>query len=130
MKLSDQQYAQALYETLAEAKPGDYDTVISNFISVLKRTGHLNRYPSIIEAYERYDKEARGVTEATVTLAHETKVSGTVIDALNTLAQKDVKVKTQIDENIIGGVVIRMDDTLIDASVKNSLSQLKKDLST
>ena len=40
-----------------------------------------------------------------------------------------VELKKKIDENILGGVVIKMDDTLIDASVKRSLEDLKKDLS-
>jgi F0F1-type ATP synthase delta subunit len=39
-----------------------------------------------------------------------------------------VELKKKIDENVIGGVVVKVDDQMLDASVKNNLAQLKKEL--
>ena len=38
------------------------------------------------------------------------------------------EIKTRVDESIIGGVVVRVDDTLIDASVRTQLNNLNNNL--
>lgn len=129
MKFNHRQYAQALHEALADTTPKDQDKVIENFIEVLKAKGDLAEYEKIIAAYEVYDREQRGVTEVEVTTAEgATKVNKSLIDDLNKIVGKDIEVKQKVDSNLIGGVVIRAGDTLIDGSVKNQLDQLQKNL--
>jgi F-type H+-transporting ATPase subunit delta len=36
--------------------------------------------------------------------------------------------RTRVDESIIGGVVVRVGDKVLDGSVRNKLSQLKKQM--
>lgn len=129
MKFNHRQYAQALYEALADTAPKDQDKVIENFIEVLKAKGDLAEYEKIIAAYEVYDREQRGVTEVEVTTAEDsTKVNKSLIDDLNKIVGNDIEVKQKVDSNLIGGVVIRAGDTLIDGSIKNQLDQLQKNL--
>lgn len=129
MKFNHRQYAQALHEALADTAPKDQDKVIENFIEVLKAKGDLAEYEKIIAAYEVYDREQRGVTEVEVTTAEgSTKVNKSLIDDLNKIVGSDIEVKEKVDSNLIGGVVIRAGDTLIDASLKNQLDQLQKNL--
>ncbi len=129
MKFNHRQYAQALHEALAETTPKDQDIVIQNFIEVLKAKGDLAEYEKIIAAYEVYDREQRGVTEVEVTTAEgSTKVNKSLIDDLNKIVGSDIEVKEKVDSNLIGGVVIRAGDTLIDGSIKNQLDQLQKNL--
>lgn len=129
MKFNHRQYAQALHEALADTAPKDQDKVIENFIEVLKAKGDLAEYEKIIAAYEVYDREQRGVTEVEVTTAEgSTKVNKSLIDDLNKIVGNDIEVKQKVDSNLIGGVVIRAGDTLIDGSIKNQLDQLQKNL--
>lgn len=129
MKFNHRQYAQALYEALADTSPKDQDKVINNFIEVLKAKGDLAEYEKIIEVYETYDREQRGVTEVEVITADgATKVNKSLIEDLNKIIGKDIEVKQKVDSNLIGGVVIRAGDTLIDGSIKNQLDQLHKNL--
>lgn len=128
MKYSSEQYANALFEALSEVGPKDHDTVIENFIALLQEQNELEHYEAIIEAYERLEQEKRGIQPATVTVARDMKLTGGLLEELNSLAKKKLEITTQVDESIIGGVVIRMDDTLIDASVKTQLEQLKNSL--
>jgi F-type H+-transporting ATPase subunit delta len=51
------------------------------------------------------------------------------ISELNALVGKNLELKKKIDESLIGGVTIKVDDTLIDASVKSQLDKLKNTLS-
>lgn len=129
MKYSIQQYAQALYDALHETAEKDHEKIIDKFVDILKTNQDLAKYEQIIDTYERLDNEARGVLKANVTTAREVKLDKGVIDKLNELAGTKLEVEHKVDDSLIGGVVIRMDDTLIDASVKGQLGKLKKSLS-
>ena len=68
--------------------------------------------------------------DATVTSA--TKLSKQQIDdiakALKTRLGRDVKIETEIDENLIGGAVIRAGDVVIDGSLRARLEGLATSL--
>lgn len=128
MKFSHKQYAQALYEAIAETKAKDHDVVIENFIQILKDKGDLTEYEKIVEEYERYEKEMKGITDVEVTTATDAKINKTLLDDLNDLVGKDIDLKHKVDNNLIGGVVIKAGDTLIDGSVKHHLDNLRDTL--
>ena len=127
MRFTKQQYAQALYEALQESSPKSHDKVIDNFIKALRDNGDLGSYEEIISYYEVYDKEQRGVTEVEVVTANSS-VNKSLINDLNKLVGKSAEITNKTDEKIIGGVVIRIDDTLIDGSIKNHLDNLGNSL--
>lgn len=129
MKFTHKQYAQALYEAIADTAPKDQEKVIENFIEVLKQKGDLAEYEKIIAAFEIYDGEQKGITEVTVTTAGDTELSKSMLNELNSLVGKDIEIKQKVDSGIIGGVVIRAGDTLIDGSVRNQLNHLRDNLS-
>lgn len=129
MKYSVKQYVQGLYEALQDTKTTDHDQVINNFVEVLKSNGDLDYYEKIVTAYEAYDKEVKGIKQVEVTTAKDAVVNEKLISHLNELVGKDVELKKKIDESLIGGVTVKVDDTLIDASVKSQLNKLKNTLS-
>jgi F-type H+-transporting ATPase subunit delta len=124
MRFTHTQYAQALYESFQDTKPKDYDTIIENFFQVLQKNGDLNEYEKIIAVYEEYDRQQRGIKEMEVITAGETKLNKTMVDELNRIAGADIEIKQKIDRNLIGGVVIKVEDTLIDGSIRNHLNNL------
>jgi F-type H+-transporting ATPase subunit delta len=128
MKFKAKQYAQALYEALQETKPKDQDIVIENFIEILKQKGDLAEYETIIAEYEVYDREQRGIKEVEITTAGGAQMNKSLINDLNEIIGADIEVKEKVDKNLIGGVVIKAGDTLIDGSIKNQLEQLRGNL--
>ena len=130
MKFTHKQYAQALHEALVETSPKDQDTIIENFIEILKQKGDLAEYEKIVAAYESYDKELKGIIDVEVTTATDASVSTNkaFIDELNAIVGKDIAIQHKIDNNLIGGVVIKAGDTLIDGSIKHNLENLHKTL--
>ena len=48
--------------------------------------------------------------------------------SISQFAGKDVQLETQTDEAILGGVVVRIGDTIIDGSLRTRLTQLKQAL--
>lgn len=128
MKFSLPQYVVALYQTLHETKEKDHDKVIANFIEVLKHNGDLGHYEKIVNAYEDYDRKQRGVKQVEITTAHDDKLSKSIISELNEIVGKDIELKQKVDESIIGGLVLKVEDTLIDGSIKRQLSNLNDSL--
>ena len=127
MKYSKSQYVQALYEALQDTDAKSHDRVIDNFIQALRANGDLGSYEAIIKEYEVYDKQQRGVKDVEVTTAGAT-VNKSLIHELNSLLGKNIDVIQKQDDKIIGGVVIKVGDTLIDGSIKNHLDKLGKTL--
>jgi F-type H+-transporting ATPase subunit delta len=130
MKFSPKQYAEALYDSISKVKPSDQDKVLDNFVSVLAANGDLKLYDNIAEEFHKLELKEKGVTQATVTSAKGLNADNEkrIIKELNDLVKGKVELKKKIDENVIGGVVIQLEDTLIDASVKRSLQDLKNNL--
>ena len=131
MKISPKQFAQVLFETLETTAPSHIDKVLDNFVGVLKEHNALNMFEAIQEELEKLDLGKQGIKQAEVTsakpLSRENEKE--IIESLNKLVQGDVKLKKKIDENLIGGAVLRVEDKIIDTSVKHSLEQLKINLS-
>jgi F-type H+-transporting ATPase subunit delta len=127
MKYSQSQYVQALHEAIQDTDARSHDRVIENFIQTLKANGDLGSYEAIIKEYETYDKQQRGVKDIEITTAGA-KVNKALITDLNKLVGKNIDVIQKHDDKIIGGVVIKVDDTLIDGSIKNHLENLGKAL--
>ena len=129
MTLSTEQYAKALYESLQETPSKDHDTVIDNLVKILKNNNELSKFEAIIAAFEKIHNEKEGIVEATITTAGPVKIDKAMVEGLNKLAGKKVNVTHKEDDKIIGGVVVRVGDTQLDASIKTKLENLKRTLS-
>jgi F-type H+-transporting ATPase subunit delta len=123
-KLTAKDYAKALYEAIQETR--DHDVVLDNFVKILAQNGDLSKHEQIEEEYKKIEREAKGIKEVHTTFAqqHNTKI----LDELNTIVKGKAEFVTQIDEGIVGGVILKVDDTLIDASVKTQLNNLNQNL--
>lgn len=126
MKFTIQQYAEALYQSINETRPQDHDKILTNFVKILAQTGDLNKHAEIEAEFRRLEMKAKGISEVEVTFAKEHNT--TILDELNEVVKGKAEYKTKVDKNIVGGVVVKVDDTLIDASVKSQLENLNREL--
>ena len=124
MKYSPQQYAQALYESLKDAK--DADLVFRNFYGLLVRNNDLKLLSKIIEKIEEIDKKERGVIEVKVSSVK--KLDSNVIEKLQQIIGKKTDIKEEINPSLIGGLKIQIGDLLIDGSIKAKLNKLRQSL--
>jgi F-type H+-transporting ATPase subunit delta len=128
MKFTVKQYAQSLYEVLTDSNPKDHDRVIENFISVLKANDDLSAYEKIVNEVDSLFQTDNETSKIEVTAANEKSITPSLLKELNKLAKTKAEITTKIDDKIIGGVIIRVDDQLIDASISTQLQNLEKDL--
>ena len=131
MKFSAKHYAQALMESLQDTSPKDQEKVLDNFVKVLAEHNDLRLFDQIQQEFHKQDLAKKGITQVEVKSAHPLNKENekAVIQQLNRIVKGKIELKKELDERLIGGVVIRMEDQEIDASVKNQLEQLKGTLS-
>ncbi len=86
--------------------------------------------PDIAEAYRDMLDEKAGRVRATVTLPFEAdeRVRDEVVSALEDRFEKEVVPEFHADPNILGGVIIRVGDELMDASIRRQLEQMRREL--
>jgi len=97
---------------------------------ILLRRGRTSLGPGIAEAYQELLDAARGISHATVTTAVSLSAEEleVVKKKLAEIAGGEVVVETEVAEEILGGVVVRIGDRLIDGSTKSRLLALKQKL--
>lgn len=125
---SVQEYAEALHLALQESGPEDADMVIANLASVLKENGDLGLYEEIINEFEQLVEREKNVTQVDAVFARESTESSGVLKDLNSIIGPNLEVRSKVDNELVGGMVLRVDDTLIDASLKGGLDSLQKHL--
>ena len=97
-----------------------------NLVRLMAENGRLRLMPEVAEQFEATRAAAENKVEAEVVSAFE--LSAEQSDEItNTLKNKlgcEVTLSTSVDESLIGGVVIKAGDTIIDASLKAQLDSL------
>lgn len=98
-----------------------------NFARLLVRKGRFDCLPAIQSAAVRLRDEVTGRVRGVVTVAHpvtDQAVAGLAANLGKKLG-REVQLTSEVDPAIIGGVVVRVGDTVYDASVRNRLKQLR-----
>jgi len=97
-----------------------------NLVKLMAENGRLSIMPDVRDQFEVARAKAENKVEAEVVSAFELTAQQTD-ELVNTLKNKlgcDVTLTTTVDESLIGGVVIKAGDTIIDASMKSQLDSL------
>ncbi|HTL30666.1 MAG TPA: ATP synthase F1 subunit delta [Tepidisphaeraceae bacterium] len=119
-------------ETIKRIFRGRLNPLLMNFLGVVNQKGRLGSLTAISEAYDGLLDELLGKIEVDVTVAHRLsdqqleEVRKTVSAAL----KKDAVMHQYVDEKIIGGLVLRVQDRLLDGSVKAQLDALHRQMLT
>lgn len=103
----------------------------ANFLRLLVENRRLTLLPEIAAIYESLKAEAEARVEATVTSAFplEPAQLKTLEQGLKRRFGRAVHLTATVDANLVGGVVIRAGDLVIDGSVRGRLTGLATELS-
>lgn len=101
-----------------------------NFLKLLADKNRLMLLPEIAELFETYRIEQEKIVIAQVTSAYPltTAEEQRLTAALKIKLQREVTLKTALDKNILGGIIIRAGDLVIDSSVRSKLTRLETEL--
>jgi F-type H+-transporting ATPase subunit delta len=104
------------------------DEVFMNFLETLLER---SRMPVIFRIRDRYEKlwdEEQNVLPVEVTSAIELE-EGTVEsigDRIREQTGRKVEISSRVDPDIIGGIVLQVGNSVLDASIRNRLNQLRR----
>ncbi|HEY8491630.1 MAG TPA: F0F1 ATP synthase subunit delta [Dehalococcoidia bacterium] len=101
-----------------------------NLARLLVRKGRFGLADAVAEEYRRLLEEHRGILRArAVTAVELTEPERAAVAArLEELTGKRVLLETAVDPSILGGLVVRIGDRLIDGSTRTKLLELKERL--
>ena len=100
--------------------------ITRNFLGVLSANRRLAVLPDVIRAYVAIAAAARGEITADVTSAHpltDTQIAQ-LADKLAAREGKAVKIKANVDPELLGGLVVRIGSQQIDSSIRTRLNSL------
>ena len=131
-KLSSPQLSKERKGELLLAVIGDkLDDQQKNLVRLMAENNRLVLLPTVAELYEQYRADAEGhiVAEVTSAFPLSDEQQASIASALKNKMGRDVTITTSTDKSLIGGVVIKAGDTIIDGSMKARLAALASTLS-
>src|SRR3989338_8412889 len=130
MKFTAKQYAEALMDSITDTDPKHLDLVLDNFVQVLVDNSALRMFDEITEEFHKLELAKKGIKQVEITSVHPINQENEkeILHQLNKLVKGNLELKKKVDENIIGGVIVKIEDQMLDASVKNNLEQLRNEL--
>jgi len=99
-------------------------------VTFIVAAGRAHDLPAIIDAFVARAAELRSEAVAEVRTAFplDATQQARLAEALSTATNRKVTVKVVIDPTVLGGIVARVGDTVIDGSVRSRLEQLRESL--
>ncbi len=130
MKFSPKQYAISLYETLEESKTEEAQKIYQSFIRLLVKNNDLGLSSKIYEELNDYLREQKNeaLVEVKTAVPFESDQRIQLIEVLKKYTKKEIELVEKIDQQILGGAILKIRDRLIDGSTKTQLLHLKKNL--
>ena len=103
---------------------------VLNLIGLMLRRGRIHELPQLAAEFRRLDNARQGITVATAISA-----APLTQDEIRALTQRlegltggRVELDVQVDPSLLGGLVVRVGDRLIDGSVRGRLERLRNQL--
>ena len=121
---------EAKTDMLDKALSGKVSVELLNFLKVVARHGRFDCIRAIRKAARLRLNDLRGRVEVFLRSAEPISQQSIelVVNRLKAVLGKEVDLRVDVDSELIGGVVLRIGDTVYDASVANRLVRLKGEL--
>lgn len=112
---------------LKRAFGGKMSPVLLNFLNVAAQHGRLDCLRAILRAAKTLYNELRGRVEITVQTAYplSNPVRERIASKLRQMLGHEVVLSTEIEEDLLGGLVVRIGDTVYDGSLANKLKTMR-----
>ncbi len=103
------------------------DSNMGNFLNLLVQKKRAEILPEIAVAYKTMVDEAKNISHGNVISAIDLsdELKANVQTILEKLTGKKVELTTSVDPSIIGGIIAKVGDLVLDGSIKTQLAGLK-----
>lgn len=121
-KLTPKHLARILVDVAAVATKAELPKIMNAFVKELRDRGVFHRWREIEREIHGVWRRKFGVATVTVVSTHP--LTRALMNQLETVAP-GAEVVERIDERLMGGMIVRLDDRRIDGSVAGRLQRLK-----
>ncbi|HXY57558.1 MAG TPA: F0F1 ATP synthase subunit delta [Methylocystis sp.] len=100
----------------------------ANFLRLVATKRRLHALPAIIDAFQRKEDEANGVTRAEAVVAKplsEAEEAALKQALMTASGGKTVNLDVKTDPSIIGGVIVKLGSRMVDASIRTKLNSIR-----
>jgi len=126
MKLLPKQYGKILYELTKGASAKEIDKITEQFIVFLTQERVVSKIDYIVKEFVDYAKEETGIKQLKIKSARV--LSKSEINKIAKYLGEKTEIETEVDQGLLGGVIIRDKNKILDASLKTQLNKLKTQL--
>lgn len=108
----------------------EFDNLTSMFFELIVKNRREGALAQIADSFVAQLKAHQGIVPITIVSANQmdTATKNTILGKLEKSIDGKLELDEQVDSSLIGGFIIKMGDTQIDASVLNKLKNLKVSL--
>ncbi len=117
---------EALHQFIADIGGDKFSQSGKNFIRVLIDAERIDLATDVFELFEQKRAAAEGISDVDVISAYpldDAQVSA-ISESISKRLAKKIDINTEEDKDLIGGVIIRVGDSVIDASLRGRLKEL------
>jgi len=106
----------------------DFSVLIGNFLRLLLEKNRIGSIEAITAHYSRLIDEASNIAHAEIVTSRPLKqrTLDDVVRSFEGLTSKKIKPHVRENPEIIGGVIVKIGDTIFDGSVRNQIEGLKE----
>ncbi len=129
MKVNPKQYASLLYDLTEGKSEKEISSALQKFSNLLKKNNHLSKLSLILEEFNTIWNKKKNIVEANIFSAREidSDLKKIIINYIKkSSGASEVVLGEEIDSDILGGVVIKYQDKIIDNSLKNRVKNLAR----
>ena len=103
---------------------------VKNFIKVLADNKRVSLLPEILALYDQFksNREKSVDVEVATVFELDDAIQQKLSASLSSKLDREVNLQTTIDKDLIGGVVIRAADVVIDGSIRGRLAKLTESM--
>ncbi len=120
-------------ERVLAALPADAPREVCNLILALGREGNLDRLPAVVAAFEQMTRRggARPLTGEVISAVELSEHQRErIADQLKARYGPDLELRFSVDESLIGGLIIRIGDQVLDTSLRTRMAAIQRNMMT
>ena len=118
---------------LLSERAGGLKPQVASLLGELLGKGRLTELDAITIEYQRlldayHGVEGAEIAEVTTAVALDEETRLSLGRRLTEIIKRPVVIKTNVDPSVIGGIIVRVGDKLIDGSIRSRLETISKEL--
>ena len=118
------------YSTVKALFEERLESLTLNFLLLMVEKGREQLFPNVVDAFQALRDEQNGIVQVTARVARsvDENEKEILVSSVESSLGKKVRLDVQVDPSLLGGIVVKIGDTVHDGSFVNQLKSLRERL--